>query len=169
MMPFNEELLTKAAKIVGGEDAVKVVDAIKTLGETTDDKIAMETGMRLNDVRKILYKLSNHSIVSSTRSRDPESGWFIFNWTLQPDQIEGYIQNMKKRILEKLEARLKYEVEHEFYFCNNPSCRRVTFEDAVEFIFRCPNCGQQLKHFEKDKTVKLLSEKIKKLKNELGE
>ncbi len=169
MMPFNKELLSKATEIIGGEDAVKLVEAIMSLGETTDDKIAIETGMRLNDVRKILYRLSNYSIVSSTRSRDPESGWFIFKWRLQPDQIEGYVQNIKKRILDKLKTRLKHEEDHEFYSCSNPSCKRVVFEDAMELMFRCPECGQSLKHFDKRKTVEILKKRIEELKNESGE
>ena len=169
MMPFDEELLRNAAEIVGGEDAVKIVEAIKTLGETTDDKIAMETGMRLNDVRKILYQLSTYSIVASTRTRDQETGWFIFRWKIQPDQIDGYVQNIKKRILDRLETRLRYEDSHEFYTCSNIGCRRVIFEDAVELLFRCPECGRSLEHFDKEETVKILKEKTSVIKNELKE
>jgi transcription initiation factor TFIIE subunit alpha len=167
MMPFNEDVLVKVARIIGGEDAVKVVEVIKSLGETTDDEISRKTEIRLNDVRKTLYKLSDHSIISFTRSRDPESGWFIFKWKLQPDQVEGYLQNMKRRILEKLETRFKYEEGHEFYYCFNPSCKRVTFEDAMELMFRCPMCGQPLKHFDKQRTIEALNKKIEELKKEL--
>ena len=167
MMPFNEDVLVKVARIIGGEDAVKVVEVIKSLGETTDDEISRKTEIRLNDVRKTLYKLSDHSIISFTRSRDPDSGWFIFKWKLQPDQVEGYLQNMKRRTLEKLETRFKYEEGHEFYSCFNPSCKRVTFEDAMEFMFRCPTCGQPLKHFDKQRTIEALNKKIEELKKEL--
>ena len=54
--------------------------------EITGDEIAARTGMHLNSVRKTLYKLYKHSLIGLRRSRDKETGWFVFHWRLQPDQ-----------------------------------------------------------------------------------
>jgi hypothetical protein len=80
----------------------QVINMLKESEEFTDDEIANKTGIRLNSVRKILYKLYDHSLVSLRRTRDPKTGWFIFHWRLQSDQLEGFIQSQKRRVLEKL-------------------------------------------------------------------
>jgi transcription initiation factor TFIIE subunit alpha len=100
----DDDVLRKVAKVISGEEAVKVVMALKKFKEATDDQILSyiaedaETEIKLNDVRKILFKLYNHSIVQCDGVRDETTGWFIFRWSLQLDQVEGFIKNQKKRI-----------------------------------------------------------------------
>jgi len=107
--------------------------------------------------------------VSLRRTRDPKTGWFIFHWKLQPDQLEGFILSQKRRVLEKLTVRLEYEKNHDFYFCNTLGCKRVPFEDAVELVFHCSVCGKPLSHCANEHLVARLSEKVEQLRNELGE
>jgi len=166
---IDDETLNKVAQVFGSDDAVKVIDILREAEEITDDEIANKTGIRLNFVRKILYKLYDHSLVALRRSRDESTGWFIFHWRLQPDQLEGFIQNQKKRILEKLETRLRYEKNHDFYYCHTPGCKRVPFEEAMEIIFRCPTCNKPLMHYDNGKLVEALNTKIELLRKELGE
>lgn len=164
----DDETLMKVVNLLG-EEAVSVVNALKTVEETTDEDIAAKTEIRLNDVRKILYRLYDHSLVALRRSRDPVTGWFIFHWRLQPDQVEGFILNQKRRILEKLEIRLEYEKNHDFYHCGKPECRRIPFEEAMELVFRCPTCNEPLKHFENGQIVEALAKKVEQLREELSE
>ena len=166
MITLSDNVLCKVAKIVGGEDAVKVIQVLKELGATTDDQILSKTELKLNDVRKILFKLYNHSIVQCDRSRDKDTGWFIFRWRLQPDQIEGFINNQKRRILRILKTRLEYEITKDFYHCGMPDCSRVTFEEAVDSVFRCPNCGHSLQHFDNSELINVLKSRIETLENE---
>lgn len=97
----DDKTLNKVAETFGSEEAVQIVDVLKGANEITDDEIAFQTGIRLNSVRKILYKLYDHSLVALRRSRDENTGWFVFHWRLQPDQLEGFITNQKRRVLEK--------------------------------------------------------------------
>ncbi len=157
------------AEAFGSEEAVQIIDTLKETGETTDDQIANQTGIRLNTVRRILYKLYDHSLVALRRSRDQNTGWFIFHWRLQPDQFEGFIINQKRRVLEKLEARLEYEKNHDFYYCDTLGCRRVPFEEAVELVFQCPTCNKSLMHFDNGTIIEDLAKKVEKLRKELGE
>ncbi len=170
MLAFvDDETLVKVAEVLGQEEAIEIIYTLKDAGEITDDQIANKTGIRLNSVRKILYKLYDHSLVSLRRSRDENTGWFIFHWKLQPDQLEGFITNQKKHVLQKLDARLSYEKNHDFYYCGTPGCRRVPFEEAMELIFRCPTCSKPMMHFDNGKVVDVLSRKIGQLRTELGE
>jgi len=170
MLSFvDDETLEKVAEAFGSEEAVRIIDALKEIGETTDDQIATQTGIRLNYVRKILYKLYDHSLVGLRRSRDKNTGWFIFHWRLQLDQLEGFILNQKRRVLEKLESRLRYEKNHDFYYCYTIGCKRIPFEDAMELVFRCPTCNKLLMHFENGKIVSALTKKVEQLRKELSE
>ncbi len=165
----DDDTMTKVAEILGEEEAVQIVDILRKASETTDDVIANKTEIRLNIVRRILYRLYDHSLVGLRRTRDKETGWFIFHWRLQPDQFEGFITNQKRHVLEKLEARLEYEKDHDFYYCYTPGCRRVPFEEAMELVFRCPTCNKSLRHYENGKIVHVLAEKVEQLREELGE
>ena len=169
MSYIDEQVLVKIAEALGDEEAVKVIDILKNSGEVTDDEIANKTGIRLNSVRKILYKLYDHSLVAMRQTRDQNTGWFIFHWRLQPDQLEGFIINQKKRVLEKLKIRLEYEKSHDFYYCFTPGCKKVPFETAMELVFKCPKCGKPLMHYDNSKLIKVLEKKIEELSKELGD
>jgi len=167
--PLDERLailIVKVARIVGGEEAVMIVGALNELGVAKEDALAEKTGMRLNDVRKILYKLSERSLVTSRVRRDPQSGWFIYSWRLNPDQVDGYVEDQKRRVLEKLKARLEYEKDHEFYTCATPGCTRLRFEDAMTCLFRCSKCGKLLNHVDNSRITKALSRRIAQLEKE---
>jgi len=147
-----------------GEDAVRVVETLKGVHEITDNEIAEKTQIRLNMIRKALYKLYDHSLVGLRQSRDKETGWFIFNWRLQPDQMESFILNQKRRVLEKLEIRLEYEKSHEFYTCQTPGCKRFPFAEAFEFLFKCPGCNKPMMYLKNDLIVETLTRKIEQIK-----
>ena len=160
---MDDETLQKVAALFG-EDAVRIVETLQGVNEITDIEIADKTQIRLNLVRKALYRLYDHYLVALRQSRDKETGWFIFNWRLQPDQLEGFILNQKRRVLEKLEIRLEYEKSHEFYTCQTPGCRRFTFEEAFELLFKCPSCNKPMMHFNNSRLVEILTRKIEQIK-----
>jgi len=147
-----------------GEDAVRVVEILTGVQEITDIEIANKTQIQLKMVRKALYRLYDHSLVALRQSRDKETGWFIFNWRLQPDQLEGFIVNQKRHVLEKLEIRLEYEKSHEFYTCQTLGCKRFTFEEAFELLFKCPTCFKPMTHVNNDLIVEALTRKIEQIK-----
>jgi len=171
----DDDVLRKVATVISGAEAVQVVMALKKLQEATDDQILAcigedtETSMKLNDVRKILFKLYNHSIVLCDGVRDEATGWFIFRWSLQLDQVEGFIKNQKKRIIKLLQTRLDYERRHDFYSCYTPTCERLPFEDAMEYVFRCPTCDKLLQYFDNTKLIAVLEKKLAQLEKELSE
>lgn len=161
--------MIKVAEAIGSDEAARIIEILKDSNEITDDEIANKTGIRLNSVRKILYKLYDHSLVAMRRTRDERTGWFIFHWKLQPDQLEGFIISQKRRVLEKLETRLNYEKGHDFYYCYTPGCRKVPFEEAMELVFKCPVCGKPLMHYDNGRIIEALDRKIEQLRKELSE
>ncbi|MEM3607382.1 MAG: transcription factor [Candidatus Bathyarchaeia archaeon] len=166
-LSIQEDKLIKVAPLFGGEDAVKVIKALLKLGEATDDVIAAETGVKLNDVRKILYRLYDHALISSNRGRDPKQGWFIFYWRLQPDQLEAFIKSRKMRVLEKLKQRLEYERSHSFFECGKCPSERFTFEEALETAFMCSKCGGHLESVDNSRIIAYLERKVEEIEGEI--
>ena len=164
----DDETLKKVTALFG-EDAVRVVEVLERVNEITDIRITDQTEIRLNTVRKTLYRLYDHSLVGLRRNRDKETGWFVFHWRLQPDQLEGFIFNQKRRVLEKLETRLRYEKSHEFYTCRTPGCKRFPFEEAFELLFKCPACDRSMVHVNNGHIIEVLTRKIEQIKRELSE
>jgi transcription initiation factor TFIIE subunit alpha len=163
----SDETLDQIAEMLGGEEGVVIINAIKDVEEITVEELAEKTEIQINEVRKILYRFYNHSLVTSRRFRDKETGWFIFQWRLQPKLIEAFVNSMKQKILKKLESRLEHELNHEFYHCGKASCPRVTFEEAMDTVFNCPFCGDQLEPKNNDKYIDFLERKIEEIRGEL--
>ncbi len=165
---IDDELM-KVASLLGEDEAVKIVRSLVKLKEATDDAIANDTDVRLNIVRKVLYKLYDKTLVSCTRVRDEKTGWYIFYWKLQPDQLDAFVRSRKKRTLEKLRTRLEYENAHNFFVCNKCGDVRLPFEEAIESAFRCPKCNSQLTDSDNSKIVGELSKMIHRLESEIKE
>jgi transcription initiation factor TFIIE subunit alpha len=159
----DDDTLKKVA-VLFGEDAVRVVETFKGVHEITDNEIADKTLIRLNLVRKELYRFYDHAIVALRRTRDKETGWFIFNWRLQPEQLEAFILDQKRCVLEKLETRLEYEKSHEFYTCQTLGCKRYPFEEAFELLFKCPACNKPMMYLNNERIVEILTRKIEQTK-----
>ena len=168
-MATNNDDLARLASFFGGEEAINVVRALAQAGTTTDDVIATQANIRLNTARKVLYKLYNHALVTCTRSRDVNTGWFIYHWKLQPDQIDAFVRSRKKKALEKIRQRLEYEKGHSFFMCKGCLAIRATFEEAMESAFRCGGCNDQLISEDNGKTIEVLEESARKLESELSE
>ncbi len=168
-MGSNNDDLARLASFFGGEEAINVVRALAQAGTTTDDVIATQANVRLNTARKVLYKLYDHALVTCTRSRDEKTGWFIYHWKLQPDQLDAFVRSRKKKALEKLRTRLEYERGHSFFMCKGCLQVRVTFEDAMESAFRCSGCNDQLISEDNSMTIQVLEDLSRKLQSELSE
>ena len=168
MFFVDDETLQNVAALFG-EEATRVVEILERVDEITDIQIADQTEIRLNTVRKTLYRLYDHSLVALRQSRDQETGWFVYHWRLQPDQFGGFITSRKRHILEKLEARLTYEANHEFYSCQTHGCRPLPFEEAFEVLFRCPTCNKSMSYVANNQLVEAITRKINQIKEELIE
>src|SRR5438128_2818512 len=124
--------LVLLASFFGGEEAINVVRALTQAGTTTDDVIANTANVRLNTARKVLYKLYDHALVTCTKSRDEKTGWYIYHWKLQHDQLDAFVRSRKKKVLEKFRARLDFEHSNSFVMCYGCLTGRLCFEEEME-------------------------------------
>ncbi|MEM4311509.1 MAG: transcription factor [Nitrososphaerales archaeon] len=162
-----EDSFVKLAGILGGEEYVKVTRALLNNENSTDEEIASATGLKINIIRKVLYDLFSKSLITGIRVRDPKKGWFVYRWRAQREQVDTFIENAKRKALERLKVRLEYEQNHQFYHCGNKSCRKMTFEEALASFFKCPACGKVMNLINNAKLIESIKWKINELEKEL--
>jgi transcription initiation factor TFIIE subunit alpha len=133
----------------------------------TDEELAEELGMELNDVRRALFILYENDLASYRRLRDEESGWLTYLWTFEYENIPEQLQEEMHRLLAALETRHEYELDNEFYLCE--SCGiRFEFGEAMEFGFQCPECGSSLDAMENTRLVDAMESRIERLQKQLN-
>ena len=162
-----EDPFIKIATMIGGDEYHKVARSLLKSIDATDEEIASSTGLRINMVRKILYDLFGKSLISGVRVKDEKKGWFVYRWRSRREEVEGFIENQKKKIVSRLEHRLNYESSSEFYHCGNAECTRITFENALETMFKCPTCAGLLETKNNLRVKKALSLKIDQIKADM--
>ncbi|HEA70928.1 MAG TPA: transcription factor, partial [archaeon] len=71
--------------------------------------------LKLNSVRKTLYKLYAEKLAQFRRIRDKSTGWFIYYWWHEFDYLEEILNEKKKFVDTKLRERLRFEVDNYFF------------------------------------------------------
>jgi transcription initiation factor TFIIE subunit alpha len=135
-------------------------------GEVTDEELAEEIGLDLNDVRRALFILYENDLASYRRLRDEDSGWLTYLWTFKYDNIPERLEDEMHRLIDALEQRRQYEADQEFYLCDVDSIR-FEFGEAMDFGFACPECGGQLVSMSNDGLVDAIDTRIESLREEL--
>lgn len=165
----QRQTLIEVVDDIAGEEVKQVTLVLLNADEeTTDEEISEKLDMRLNQVRKSLYKLYDLQLATFRRIRDKSTGWFVYFWTLHPERIDMFVEKKQKEVLEKLQSRLEYEESNMFFTCNNPECPRVTFQEAMDNNFECEHCNGRLEAFDNEQLINVLKEKILELNDIKG-
>jgi len=156
---LTEEVVTE----IVGEHALPIIDFLRGKTKISEFIIAEELDMEINETRNILYKLLEFNVVSFIRKKDRIKGWYICYWDLNEVMIPQIQAKLNAQKLEKMEERLTKEESHIFYMCNN-ACSRMDFDTAMEFQFKCPECGSLMHQQDNTRTIEFLKDRIKALK-----
>ena len=154
--PLVKTLLTN---VVEDENNLAIVKALSD-GVETDEEIANKTGIKLNIVRKILYKLYDLGLASYKRSKDPETQWFTYTWKFEKDEVINHIIKDSEEYLKMLHDELEREENNMFFICPQGHVR-LDFDDASDYEFLCPVCGEELEFQDNADTIKQIKEDIK--------
>ena len=159
----NRKLTEEVVTELVGEQALPIVDFLRGKTKISEFIIAEELEMEINETRNILYKLLEHNIVTFIRKKDRIKGWYICYWDLNEHMIPQLNAKMNGQKLEKMEERLAKENGGTFYLCTN-ACSRMDFDRAMEFEFKCPECGGLMSQQDNSRTIEFLKDRIKELK-----
>lgn len=156
----GKELIASEDEDITDEDITEnIKERIKGKRDFEPDD---EEILKLNTVRKTLYKLYGEKLAQFRRIRDKSTGWFIYYWWHQFDLLEDILRDKRKLLQLKLRNRLKFEENNYFYVCSNCEEKsiRYNFDEAFELNFRCPQCGESLEAQDNSEVIEFIKEKI---------
>jgi len=143
---LSNSALTEFLLSLAGENTGKVLGSME--GAMSDEEIARAAKLKVSDVRSVLNKLHGHRMAVYERTRDKDTGWYYYKWSVNADAIAGLLGEKKKN--EKAAAeRLAAESTYNFYVCGGcPQQDKYAFETALDYLFKCPQCGNSLDYFD---------------------
>ncbi|MBN1502912.1 hypothetical protein JW930_05180 [Candidatus Woesearchaeota archaeon] len=163
-MRLNKSLVHNTVIEVVGEDAIPLVEYLKGKEEISEFKIARDIREEIHNVRNILYKLNNYHLAIYTRKKDKIKGWYISYWSLNLPRFKEIYARIQKEKVSRLKDKLKREQEYRegLYLCPN-LCSRMNFEEGMEFMFKCPECGSLLHKQDNTKTIEHIKSMIEQI------
>ena len=154
--PLVKTLLTN---VVEDESNLPIIQSLID-GIETDEEIAKKTGIKLNIVRKILYRLYDMGLASYKRSKDPETQWFTYSWKFETEEVISRIRKDSEKYLKMLNDELEREENNMFFICPQGHVR-LDFDEASDYEFLCPARGEELEFQDNEANIKQLKEDIK--------
>lgn len=161
-MKIPNKLVDDVITQIAGEHGVSLVNSFKNKKNTSEFLIAEKTGFEINATRNILYKLYHANMVSFTRKKDKQKGWYIYYWTFKPKRVKDILIGLKKKRLEKLQEQLHRENASFFFRCS-ANCMRLNFDQAVDFNYKCPECGSLMEQENSDAKKAQIEQEIEEL------
>lgn len=153
--PLVQELLNE---VVQDEENLSIVECLIN-GTNTDEEIAEKTEIKLNIVRKILYKLYDSGLASYKRSKDPETQWYTYSWKFDADGVNNQIKEKSENMIADLKEVLEIEENNMFFVCPEGHSR-FAFDQASELGFICPECGNEISFQENEGIINRIKEEI---------
>lgn len=153
--PLVKSLLVN---ILEKEENLEIVKCLLD-GISTDEEIAEKTGIKLNFVRKYLYKLYDAQLANYKRSKDPETQWYTYTWKFDEDEVVNIIKKSSELNLKQLNEELEREESNMFFICPEGHYR-LSFDDASELEFICPECGEELIYHDNSEIIQEIKDYI---------
>lgn len=151
-----------------GEDGKPLIKELYGKENVSEFDLAHRAKRDIKVIRKQLYILHSNNLVGFTRKKDKIKGWYIYYWTLLPDNIKYSYLKRKREQLSKLKQRVEDENKELFFTCQR-DCARLNFDQATDFEFHCPECGDLVVPDNKEEKLKLWNHMIDEIELELKE
>ncbi len=165
---MQEKLLYNLIEDLAGEGNGRIIETLLNKKNVNEFLIAKKMELTVNQVRNILYKLSNFGLVSFTRKKDQKKGWYIYYWTLDNKKSLKLIETHLKNKVKKLSEQLHNRETQRYYIC--PYCKiEVTEDIALENGFSCEECAEVYLLSDNAPHVREIKSKITRTQNEIVE
>jgi transcription initiation factor TFIIE subunit alpha len=135
------KLLCNLVEELAGEETGYIVEILFNKKDVNEFLIAKKMDLTINQVRNILYKLSNYGLVSFIRKKDNKKGWYIYYWTLNVEKCLALIEKSLEEKIAKFEKTLGSRETDRYYICK-PCGIEVKEHEALEHGFSCDECAE---------------------------
>jgi len=162
-----KDLLKEVVSLVAGKQAEDIVDLLDEQKYINEFVIAKKLNLTINQVRNILYKVSDYGLVSSIRKKDKKKGWYTYFWKIEIlKALEFLKENMLKK-MDNIEHQIKSRETKRFYVCER--CHiELNEENALLNNFTCNECGSLLVLKDNSKMIRDLRKSREKLERDMA-
>jgi len=161
-----KKLLKEIMVLIAGKQAEEIVDLLDGKKYVNEFIIAKKLKLTINQTRNILYKISDHGLVSFIRKKDKKKGWYTYFWKIE---ILKCLEFLKTNLIKKMDQiyhQIRSRETKEFYVCER--CHiEFNEENALIYDFRCPECGNILSRKDNTSVIKEYNKELDKLEREL--
>lgn len=156
-----DKLILEMIGRVAGEIGT-ILYSLQIENEFTDDKLALELGIDIGEIRKALFAMYEIGLAEYKRKRDDETGWIEYYWKINYDRAKIVLKKELEKTKRRLEEKIKFESSNIFYVCPK-YCVKVSYNDAIELNFSCPKCGSMLEYLDCIEVINNLRREIEKI------
>ncbi|MEM3272780.1 MAG: hypothetical protein QXZ38_02875 [Candidatus Micrarchaeaceae archaeon] len=138
-----------------GKKSIDVIKALVT--PQTDEDIAAKSGIKINEVRRILNDFNKFGFARYNTHKDGK-GWLTFVWYVDGDKLNEFTNTIHAPT-EELGFKLQ-EMCDDFFICEKCYKEQKTilpFDAAAEANFRCDVCGKMLTRISRESAERLIS------------
>lgn len=151
---------------IAGKQAEEIVDLLDGKKYVNEFIIAKKLNLTINQTRNILYKISDHGLVSFIRKKDKRKGWYTYFWKMEVMKCLEFLRASLLKKMEQIQHQIKSRETKEFYVCDR--CHiEFTEENALLHNFSCPECGNLLSRKDNTGVIREYNKEFERLKREL--
>lgn len=156
---MDKKLAKEAFAEIAGKVAEPLVDILDEKKYMNEFLIAKKLDLPINQTRNVLYKISEHGMVSSTRKKDKKKGWFTYSWKIESLKSLDFLKSLINKKISQIQNQIKNRESREFYVCDN--CHiEFNEENALLHDFMCPECGSVLTLKDNTKLIKEMKKNL---------
>jgi len=162
---MQKNYLREVVSIVVGKPAENIADILDNKKHVNEFIIAKKMDLTINQIRNLLYKLSDYGLVSSIRKKDKKKGWYTYFWKLEKIKCLDFLKNYLSKRIDQINSQIKSRETKQFYICER--CKiEFNEENALLNDFTCNECGDIFKIKDNTKLIKELKKILTRLKKE---
>jgi transcription factor E len=161
-----KNFLNEVISIVVGKPAEEIVSLLEGDKYVNEFIIAKKLDLTINQARNILYKISDHGLVSSIRKKDKKKGWYTYFWKIEILKSLEFLRETVLKNLTQLKNQIKSRETKRFYVCERCNIE-FNEENAMLHDFTCNECGEVFSVKDNEKVLKEFKKNEEKLENKL--
>ncbi len=161
-----KNFLEEVVVIVAGKSAEPIADLLYSKKHENEFLIAKKLDLTINQTRNILYKISDHGLVSSIRKKDKKKGWYTYFWKIEVLKALEFLKTYIEKRMSQFEAQINSRETRTFYICERCNLE-FNEENAMHQEFLCPECGDVLSLKDNSKLIREFKKNYDRLKEKL--
>ncbi|PIO07911.1 hypothetical protein COU59_02545 [Candidatus Pacearchaeota archaeon CG10_big_fil_rev_8_21_14_0_10_34_12] len=166
----NEKMLLKfmqnVAVNIAGKQAEDMVPLLNNQKHVNEFIIAKKLDITVNQVRNILYKLSDFGVVSFIRKKDKRKGWYTYFWRIEPLKSLEVLKELFEVKIAQVNNQISQREKDVFYICERCNIE-MNEENSLLNDFTCPECGGIFIIRDNSKLLKEMKKNLSKYEEEM--